>query len=89
MPGITHAATPANKGDRVDATQRFPVGTKYARIGEPQDKENPWTVVNFLVTKGLEGNIVQARYMATKMFMGRAIVDRDVLETTIARGLIG
>ncbi len=71
-----------------EVTQRFPVGTKYARIGKLQDAGNPWTVMDFHVTRNLAGEIVTVRYVAEKPFVGRKITDWDVLETTIARGLV-
>ncbi len=72
----------------MNATQRYPVGTKYARVGKPQDTGNPWTVTDFHVTRNLAGDIVTVRYVAEKPLLGRMITDWDVLETTIARGLV-
>ena len=66
-------------------TQRFQVGTQYMTRGK-----NPLicTVVDFLVTKNLAGEIVKTCYVSTHLFCGQVVTDFDVCETTIARNLI-
>ena len=68
------------------AIQRFPVGTKFVRVGRKHARVE--TVTDFLVTRNLAGEPVQTRYVATHQFLGQEVTDSDVLETTIARGLV-
>jgi hypothetical protein len=64
---------------------RFPVGTKFVRIGKKTSAAE--TVVDFHVTRNLAGEIVKERYVTTREFCGQEITDNDVCETTIARGV--
>lgn len=65
--------------------QRFAVGTLYIPIGKAG---NLCTVTDFLVTYNLAGDVVQTRYVSTHQFCGQTVTNRDVVETTIARGLV-
>lgn len=65
--------------------QKFPIGTKYKPIGK-HTKE--CTVIDFHVTRNLAGDVVRTRYVASHQFLGQTLSDSDVVETTIARGLI-
>lgn len=65
---------------------KFPVGTKFKRIGLKHAKVE--TVVDILTTTNLAGEVVSIRYVAEHEFMGQTVRDSDVLGTTIARGLV-
>jgi len=64
--------------------QRFPLGTTFT----PNGLKHPrvCTVVDFLVTRNLKGEVVATRYVAGHTFCGQTIYDNDVGDTTIARG---
>ena len=64
-------------------TPKFPVGTQYQPIGKPY----VCTVINYLVTRSMDGDIYRVRYMSTHTRLDQRLVDDDVLETTIARGI--
>lgn len=64
--------------------QRFAVGTAF----RPAGKDYVCTVTDYLVTRNLAGEIVKVRYVATHELCGQAVTDSDVVETTIARGLL-
>jgi len=64
---------------------RFPIGTKFKTR---HSKTKFCTVVDILKTYNNQGDLVQIRYVATHDFMGGIITDRDVVETTIAMGLV-
>ena len=65
--------------------QRFPVGTQYIPTGK---NKSVHTVTDFLTTRNLAGEIVSTRYIATHDFLGQSIATYDIVETTIARGLV-
>jgi hypothetical protein len=68
-----------------DPKQRFAIGTKYNTRGKhPRE----CTVTDFHVTRNLAGEIVRTRYVSTHNFIGQVMKDLDVVETTIAMGLI-
>lgn len=68
-----------------DRVQRFPVGTRFRTSGRyPRE----CVVIDYLVTRNLAGAIVATRYVATHEFAGQTVTDSDVIETTIARGLL-
>ena len=46
------------------------------------------TVIDVLVTYNLAGERVKSRYVATHELAGQAVTDYDVVETTIAMGLV-
>lgn len=62
----------------------YPVGTKFKPIGKRGDI---CTVTDMLTTRNLAGEIVQVRYVATHLFMGQTVINRDVCAATIARGI--
>lgn len=64
--------------------QKYPVGTKYYTSGR---HPKLCTVVDFLTTTNLAGEVVRERYVSTHEFCGQTIKDSDVLTTSIARGL--
>ena len=62
---------------------KYPIGTTYT----PR-RRNTYTatIVDYHVTRNLAGEIVWARYVSQHEFCGQLVIDRDVNETTIARG---
>lgn len=67
-------------------TPRFKIGTTFT----PQGRKGAGvhTVTDVLTTRNSKGEVVKIRYEATHEFCGQTLTDTDVLETTIARGLI-
>lgn len=64
---------------------RFKIGTKFV----PNRKHKiTCTVVDILKTYNSQDTLVKVRYVATHDFMGQTVTDHDVLDTTIARGLV-
>jgi len=64
---------------------RFPIGTKFkTRHNNPRQCE----VVDILKTYNSQGELVAIRYVAKHDFLGQTVTDSDVVETTIAMGLI-
>lgn len=64
---------------------RFPIGTQYRTSGKHPDT---CTVVDQLTTRNAAGEVVRERYVSTHEFLGQVITDHDVVDTTIARGLL-
>ena len=64
-------------------TPKFPVGTQYQPIG----KLHVRTIIDYLVTRSMDGEIYRVRYMSTHTRLGQRLIDDGVLETTIARGI--
>lgn len=68
---------------------KFPVGTKFMRRHPANPKyAHVCAVTDYHVTRNLAGEIVRERYVATHEFLGQQIEESDIVETTIARGLI-
>lgn len=67
-------------------TPRFKIGTTFRPVGQKNDSVH--TVVDIWTTRDSKGEVVKIRYEATHEFCGQTLTDTDVLETTIARGLI-
>ena len=61
----------------------FPVGTHYQPVG----KLYVCTVIDYLVTRNLDGDVCRVRYRSTHTRLGQRLIDDEVLETTIARGI--
>ena len=59
----------------------FEIGTEFTRCG----KQYAETVVDVITWTNSSGEIVGRRYVAVHDFCGQRVLDRDVLETTIAR----
>ena len=66
-------------------THRFPIGTKYITRGKRHDV---CTVVDHLTTTNSKGEIVAVRYVTEHEFCGQTVTASDVVDTTIARGLL-
>lgn len=65
---------------------RFPIGTRFIPAG--RKVKNVWRVVDIWRTYDSAGNLVRVRYVAAHDFLGQTVTDCDVIETTIARGLV-
>jgi hypothetical protein len=63
-----------------------PIGTKFTPIGKHATE---CTVTDMLTTRNLAGEIVAIRYVATHIFMGQTVTNRDIAAATIARGIDG
>jgi hypothetical protein len=64
---------------------RFSIGTKYQTRGK---QPRTCTVVDILRTYNSKGELVKVRYVATHELMGQTVTDHDVIDTTIAMGLL-
>lgn len=64
----------------------YKIGTKFLSGGKAK-KIN--TVVDIHTTLNLAGEIVNVRYVATHVFCGQIVEERDICAVTIARGLTG
>lgn len=63
----------------------YPIGTVYkTRHKHP----HTCTVIDVHTTYNLAGEVVKLRYVSTHEFIGQTVIDRDVVEATIAMGLI-
>ena len=62
----------------------YEIGTKFKPIGKRGDI---CTVTDMLTTRNMAGEIVDVRYVATHLFMGQTMTNRDVCAATIARGI--
>jgi hypothetical protein len=65
---------------------RFPIGTKFVPQG--RKRQDVCTVVDILKTSNNAGELVKILYCASHSFQGQAVLNCDVVEPTIARGLI-
>ena len=63
---------------------RFKIGQQYTARGKAR---HLCTVIDIHRTFNAVGELVRLRYVATHSFMGQAVTDSDVCETTIARAL--
>lgn len=66
--------------------QRFPLGTQFKPVGRKHAKV--CTVIDYWVTRNTVGDVVKERYVALHDSPLGPVTDYDVVETTIARGLI-
>lgn len=63
---------------------RFPIGTKFTTRGKAPREA---VVIDQLTTTNSKGEVVRESYITEHKFLGRRIAERDVCDTTIARGL--
>ena len=61
------------------------IGTKFKTRGK---HSRICTVVDILKTYNNAGELVSVRYVATHDFLGQIVFDKDVVATTITRGLL-
>ncbi len=64
---------------------RFKIGQKYKSRGK---HPKLCTVKDILKTYNSAGELVRIRYVATHEFSGQIVTDYDVVDATIARGVI-
>jgi len=64
---------------------RFKIGQRFNTSGK---YPRQCTVVDILRTYNSAGALVSVRYVAEHEFLGQKILDNNVLETTIAKGLV-
>ena len=64
---------------------RFPIGTQYKTRGK---HPRLCTVVEQLTTTDSNGEVVKRRYVSKHSFLDQDVFDYDVVETTIAMGLV-
>lgn len=62
---------------------RFEIGTDFYNA-----KRQRCTVVDILRTYNWKDELVAVRYVAAHQFCGQTVIDRDVLDITIAKGKI-
>lgn len=65
---------------------KFPIGTKFqTRTGKAS---RLCTVIDHMTVTNSKGEVVKTFYQASHDFCGQQVIDHDVCEVTIARGLI-
>jgi hypothetical protein len=64
---------------------RFAIGTQFRSGGK-----NPqvYTVRDILKTYNGAGELVRIRYVAGRILMGQEVLDHDIVEFTIAKGMV-
>ena len=65
---------------------KHPIGTKYATKTK-QRGIDIHTVIDFLITTNIKGEVVFERYVTTHVFCGQLVKNFDVCAVTIARGI--
>lgn len=65
---------------------KYPQGTRFIRRGDKHKRI--LTVIDYYTTRNLSGDIVKQAYVAGHELFGQTIIERDICETTIARGEI-
>jgi hypothetical protein len=73
------------KGAYATAHATYPIGTQYMSAGK---HKRLCTVVDIHKTYNHANELVKIRYVATHEFMGQVVTERDVVATTIARGIV-
>lgn len=63
---------------------KYPIGTQYLPMGK---NAKVCTITECFKTYDSKGNHVKTRYQSKHDFMGQVVMDHDVCETTIARGI--
>lgn len=64
---------------------KFNIGQQYKTRGK---HPRVCTVIDIYTTYNYKGEIVKLRYVSQHEFCGQLVIDDDVLETTILRGMI-
>lgn len=64
---------------------KFNIGQQYKTMGK---QSKICTIVDIHKTYDSKGEMVKLRYVSEHEFCGQTLKDEDVVETTIARGLI-
>ena len=63
---------------------KYPIGTQYLPMGK---HAKVCTITECFKTYDSKGNLVKTSYQSTHDFLGQAVRNHDVCETTIARGI--
>lgn len=63
---------------------RFSIGTQYLSHGK---SPRLCTVIDLMTTTNHKGDVVKAFYISSHEFMGQTIINHDVNDTNIARGI--
>lgn len=63
---------------------KYPIGTQYLPMGK---NAKVCTITECFKTYDSKGNLVKTSYQSTHDFLGQAVRNHDVCETTIARGI--
>ncbi len=65
---------------------RFNIGTQFIR----QSRKHKYveTIIDILTTTNYAGEVKAIRYVAEHEFCGQMVVDSDICDTTVARGLL-
>jgi len=74
-----------NKNKNSFCITKYPIGTQYLPMGRKNAKV--CTVTECFKTFDSKGNLVKTSYQSTHDFLGQAVTNHDVCETTIARGI--
>lgn len=69
----------------MDKQARFAIGTVFKPVGR---YSKICTVSDIHRTYNEAGELVFLRYVAKHEFMGQTVIERDICEATIARGLM-
>jgi hypothetical protein len=64
---------------------KYSIGTQYLPMGRKNAKV--CTITECFKTYDSKGNLVKTSYQSTHDFLGQAVRNHDVCETTIARGI--
>ncbi len=64
---------------------KYPIGTQYLPKGRKNAKV--CTITECFKTFDSKGNLVRVFYQSKHDFLGQAVINNDVCETTIARGI--
>lgn len=69
---------------------RFPIGTQYAARRASNNRSHPviCEVVDQLTTTNSRGEVTRVAYVTAHMFCGQLVTESDVVDITIARGLL-
>ncbi len=65
-------------------TLMYDIGTEFIGTGKHASVE---TVVDVLMTYDSKNSLVKLRYVTSHKFLGQTIMNRDVLSSTIAKGI--
>jgi len=69
------------KGHRLEG-KIYPIGHKFT-VNRGKQSPRACTVVDYRVTLDGQGQFVKLRYVVTYPFMGKIMVDADVVQTTL------
>ncbi len=73
------------ENQKLHEVETYPIGTQYKTRGK---HPRLCTVIDILKTYNYSGDLVSIRYVSTHDLLGQSVLDRDVVATTIAMGLV-